>query len=231
MPEQSFHGFPKDLHKFFAELEDNNNRDWFADNKERYLDNVAQPALEFITAMEKPLKKLSPHFTAVPKRSGGSLMRIYRDTRFSKNKTPYKTNLGIHFRHEAGKDVHAPGFYFHYSLDESFIAAGIWGPDTDAINLIRACIDEYGPRWKRIKGQKKFRETFELSGRTLVRPPRGYEKDHPLIVDLKRKDFVATVSLAKKDMFKADLIKKVVANYKIAMPYMRFLCDALRVPS
>ena len=121
MSEPLFTGFPKDLNDFFTELEVNNNRDWFADNKERYLQNVAQPALDFITAMEKPLKKISPHFTAVAKRSGGSLMRIYRDTRFSKNKTPYKNNLGIHFRHESGKDVHAPGFYFHYSLDESFI--------------------------------------------------------------------------------------------------------------
>lgn len=227
---QNFTGFPKDIFDFYAELEDNNNRAWFTENKQRYLSNVAEPALDFITAMEKPLKKISPHFLAVPKRSGGSLMRIYRDIRFSKNKLPYKTNLGIHFRHEFGKDVHAPGFYFHFSLDEVFVGAGIWGPDKEPLDNIRQSIDEFGPRWKRIKGQKTFRETFAFSGSTLVRPPRGYEKDHPLIEDLKRKDFVATTALNKKILLKADLVNELSSLFKIAMPYMRFLCDALKLP-
>jgi len=88
MSQHSFSGFPKSLGAFFDELVDNNNRDWFAENKQRYLDDVVAPSLDFIRAMEKPLKKISPHFVAVPKRSGGSMLRIYRDTRFSKNKTP-----------------------------------------------------------------------------------------------------------------------------------------------
>ena len=99
--------------KFLAELSDNNNRDWFNENKTRYEEEVLDVALRFIQSMQDPLADFAPHFTAIPKRMGGSLMRVYRDTRFSKDKTPYKTNIGIQFRHVLGKDVHAPGFYVH----------------------------------------------------------------------------------------------------------------------
>ena len=109
----SFAGFPKDTLRFLADLSKNNDRDWFADNKDRYESAFVEPSLEFIAAMEKPLKKISPFLVAAPKKQSGSLMRIYRDVRFSKNKNPYKTNIGIQFRHEAGKDVHAPGLYVH----------------------------------------------------------------------------------------------------------------------
>ncbi len=132
-----FEGFTPETIRFFTQLSKNNNRDWFAKNKSRYEDVVLNPALELVTDMEAPLKKVSPHFLAIPKRSGGSLMRIYRDTRFSKDKTPYKTNLGIHFRHEIGKDVHAPGFYFHIDREQIFIGAGIWHPDSSTLKKIR----------------------------------------------------------------------------------------------
>lgn len=137
-----FTGFPRDSIKFFKELSKNNNRDWFAENKPRYEESVLNPALRLVIDIEGPLKKVSPHFLAVSKKSGGSLMRIYRDTRFSKDKTPYKTNLGVHFRHETGKDVHAPGFYFHVDPKEVFVGAGIWRPDSKALNQIRVLIDD-----------------------------------------------------------------------------------------
>ena len=226
-----FNGFPKDFFAFYDELVDHNDRDWFADNKDRYLDSVVAPALSFIETLAPRLKKISPHFTAVPKRSGGSLMRIYRDTRFSKNKTPYKTNLGMHFRHEAGKNVHAPGFYLHYSPRESFVGCGVWCPDRDALGMIRQTLDEHGDGWKRVTRAKKFREQFDLHGDTLKRPPRGYDESHPLIVDLKRKDHVIRSTLKRKDFASPKLIDQTAALYKQAMPYVRFLCDALHVPS
>jgi len=226
-----FRGFPKGLCGFFDELVDNNNRDWFAENKPRYLRDVVDPGLDFIRAMEKPLKKISPYFVAVPKRSGGSMMRIYRDTRFSKNKTPYKTNLGIHFRHEAGKDVHAPGFYFHVEPDQVMLGAGIWRPESQALNQIRATIDEYQARWKRIKSKKVMRDTFEFTGDTLIRPPRGYDKKYPLLEDLKRKDFCVTATLKRQDLRSPEIVNVVANHFKIAMPLVRFLCDALHLPS
>jgi len=226
-----FEGFPKDSIKFFKDLAKNNNRDWFAENKSRYENAVLNPALELVTEMAAPLKKISPHFLAIPKKSGGSLMRIYRDTRFSKDKTPYKLNLGVHFRHEVGKDVHAPGFYFHIDAKEIFVGAGIWRPDSKTLNQIRRLIDDDSKRWKRIKRVKTFKSTFEIRGNTLKRPPRGYEADHPLIDDLKLKDHIALVTLKQDDIFDRQLIDKLAKHFKTAMPYVRFLCDSIPLPS
>jgi uncharacterized protein (TIGR02453 family) len=225
-----FEGFPKDSIKFLKQLSKNNNREWFAEHKSRYEEVVLGPALELVADMEKPLRKISPHFLAVPKRSGGSLMRIYRDTRFSKDKTPYKTNLGVHFRHEAGKDVHAPGFYFHIDTKSIFVGAGVWHPDNPTLNQIRGLIDDDPKRWKRVINGNAFKETYELHGESLKRPPRGYEPDHPLIVDLRRKDHIGLSPLTEKDLFDRTLIDKLVKDFKTALPYVRFLCDAIHLP-
>ena len=107
--------------RFLRKLAANNDRDWFQANKARYESNVREPCLAFIRAFRKPLERISPFFVASDRRVGGSLMRVYRDTRFSRDKTPYKTNVGIQFRHELGKDVHAPGFYVHIAAGECFL--------------------------------------------------------------------------------------------------------------
>lgn len=226
-----FKGFSPELFKFLDQLKKNNNRQWFAENKSRYEDIVLFPAMELVKSMDKPLKKVSPHFLAVPKRSGGSIMRIYRDTRFSKDKTPYKTNLGIHFRHEAGKDVHAPGYYFHIDNKDIFVGAGIWHPDNPALNKIRALIDDDPTRWKRVTNNKKFRERFERVGGTLKRPPKGYDESHPLIVDLKRKDHIAINNLPRKELYSDALVESLIGNFKLAKSYVGFLCDSLHLPS
>ena len=226
-----FSGFPSGFFKFYKELSKNNERDWFNANKDRYLDDVVDPALDFIAAMEPKLKKVSPHFLAIAKRSRGSLMRIYRDTRFSKNKVPYKTNLGIQFRHEMGKDVHAPGFYFHYSPNETFLGSGMWRPDSEPLKQIRTTIVDYEARWKRIKSNKKFKETFELSGDSLKRPPRGFDADHKLIEDLKRKDFIAVSPLDAKILKTPEVVDVTIDRLKRSMSFVRFLCDALHLPS
>ncbi|MCA9520487.1 MAG: TIGR02453 family protein, partial [Myxococcales bacterium] len=106
---------------FLEELSLNNNRDWFTAHKPRYESFVRDPALAFVRAMAPRLERLAPSLIADDRKMGGSLMRIYRDTRFSKDKTPYKTNIGIHFRHKSAKDVHAPGLYVHVGLDGHFV--------------------------------------------------------------------------------------------------------------
>ena len=122
-------GFQPTIFQFLEELADNNNRPWFQENKRRYEREVLEPCLAFIRAFGPRLKKISRFFVASDRRIGGSLMRVYRDTRFAKDKTPYKTNVGIQFRHEFGRDVHAPGFYVHIAPDECFLAVGVWRPD------------------------------------------------------------------------------------------------------
>ena len=221
-----FGGFPNGFFKFYKELSKNNERDWFNENKERYLNDVVDPALEFIAAIEPKLRKVSPHFLAIPKRSRGSLMRIYRDTRFSK-----KPNLGINFRHEMGKDVHAPGFYFHFDPKEVFLGAGVWCPDREPLNRIRMTIDDHATRWKRVTRSKKFKEQFALGGSSLKRPPRGYEAEHALIEDLKRKDHVALSNIPVACMKTSEIVDVTIERIKLSMPYVRFLCDALHLPS
>jgi uncharacterized protein (TIGR02453 family) len=229
MPKQSFPGFPEDLVTFLIELSRHNNRTWFEANRNRYETNVRTPALEFIAAMAGPLKKISPNFVAMPKKVGGSLMRIHRDVRFSKDKKPYKTNLGIQFRHAAGKDVHAPGFYFHVDPHEVFIGVGIWRPESDALLRIRESIDENPAAWKKAKGNKPFVERFKLAGESLKRPPQGYGADHPLIEDLKRKDFIAGTALEHDDLLEPTVVEQVAEDFRRAKLLMSFLCKAVGV--
>ena len=132
--------FTPKLFGFLRELAENNDREWFKAHQDEYEQYVREPALEFITDFAKPLEKISPHFVADSRTVGGSLFRIQRDTRFSKDKTPYKTNVGIQFRHEFGRDVHAPGFYLHLEPDNVFMGAGMWHPDGGSLKRIRDAI-------------------------------------------------------------------------------------------
>ncbi|MEO1036950.1 MAG: DUF2461 domain-containing protein [Pseudomonadota bacterium] len=211
---------------FLRELAANNDRDWFAEHKPRYEAAVLEPALRFIGAMQTPLAGIAPSFQAVPKRVGGSLMRVYRDTRFSRNKAPYKTNIGIQFRHSAGKDVHAPGFYLHIEPDSVFVGAGSWHPAAPMLAAIRSHLAANSTAWRRAIGGKRFNEYFALEGERLKRPPRGFDADHPCIEDLKRKDFIAVANFAPTDVLEDDFIKQVVSRFRAAKPFMQFLCDA-----
>ena|SRR3990172_1667728 len=184
-----FRRFEPTIFQFLEELADNNNRPWFHQNKWRYDCEVLEPCLAFIRAFEPRLKKVSRFFVASDRRVGGSLMRVYRDTRFSKEKTPYKTNVGIQFRHEFGRDVHAPGFYVHIAPEECFLAVGVWRPDRESLSQIRQAIVNESDRWRRARNDRRFCEHFELVGDSLKRPPREFPADHPFVEDLRRTDF------------------------------------------
>src|SRR6266508_1161572 len=105
--------FTADLFRFLEDLRTHNDRAWFGKNKERYLDSVQEPSLEFVRSFAPYLAKISPHFVADDRPVGGSVFRIYRDIRFSKDKSPYKTWIGVDFRHRGDRDVHGPSFYLH----------------------------------------------------------------------------------------------------------------------
>jgi uncharacterized protein (TIGR02453 family) len=212
---------------FLQQLSQNNNRDWFNDHKSDYEGLVRQPALAFINDMADPLAAISPHFRAISKKVGGSLMRVHRDVRFSKNKQPYKTNIGIQFRHAMGKDVHAPGFYLHIDTDECFLGVGSWHPDSKALARIRETIDDSPGTWRKLCDDKRFNPYYELVGDSLSRPPRGYAKDHPLLTDLKRKDFLALHHLPSDQVTANNLVKTVADGFGRGQGLMRFLCHAL----
>lgn len=222
--------FSRESIAFLTELKNNNNRDWFSENKTRYEEQVLDVALRFIQSMQDPLAEFAPRFTAIPKRMGGSLMRVYRDTRFSKNKTPYKTNIGIQFRHEQAKDVHAPGYYVHIDPDQVFLGAGMWRPASEALHGIRQRILDKPAEWERVRDDKKFKRQFKLGGESLTRPPRGFDKEHPQITDIKRKDFIAIKSMTLEEALSPKFQQKVETSFKAASAYMEFLCKAVDVP-
>ena len=228
--DDAFSGFPAGTIRFLRDLEKNNDRDWFNDNKTRYEENFVDPSLAFIAAMAKPLSKISKQMLAIPKKQGGSLMRIYRDTRFSKDKSPYKTNIGIQFRHQSGKDVHAPGFYLHIQPKEVFVGAGVWHPESKLLAAIRSRIDESPKVWTKARDDSAFQEHFALEGESLKRPPRGFDPEHPHIEDLKRKDFMAVKRLKESAIRSEDFVDQIAASLKASKPLMRFICDAVDIP-
>lgn len=222
--------FSQEAFAFLAELAANNDRVWFEANKPRYEALVREPALDFIDAMAPELATFAPRFRADTRRVGGSLMRVYRDTRFARDKTPYKTNIGIQFRHDLGKDVHAPGFYVHVSSAECFLAVGCWRPDPAALARIRDRIVDQPELWYAARDDHDFCARWSLSGDRLTRPPRGYAVDHPAIDDIKRKDFAAIAPLSAADVVKPELVEVACDAFRTARPLMHFLCDALGVP-
>ncbi len=226
-----FEGFPKDFFAFFRELKTNNNRVWFEDNKQRFRDSVQAPMSAFISAMAPRLKKISKHFVADPRPNGGSMFRIYRDVRFSKDKRPYKEHAACHFRHALGKDAHAPGFYMHIAPSEIVFGGGLWMPPPDALAKIRDTIATKPQAWKKMLSDKAFAKTFDgVGGDALSRPPRGFDPAHPFIEDIKRKSFFAMRDEPAKLGSSPKLVDDVSDTYAAAGPLVKFLCNALDVP-
>lgn len=225
-----FQGFPKGFFNFFEDLKKNNNRDWFNANKSRYTESVVNPISEFIVCLAPALRKISRHYVADPRPHGGSMFRIYRDTRFSKDKTPYKTNAAVQFRHEAGKDAHAPGFYVHLATDEVFFGGGIWTPPGPQLGLIRDSIADNARSWARIVNAKKVKEVGGIKGDSLKHPPRGFDAEHVHIDDLKRKSFYVMTAVPPEDALGAGFAEAVVEGFRRATPLNRFITEALEQP-
>ena len=225
-----FPGFEPTVFQFLEDLADNNNRPWFHENKGRYEREVLEPCMAFIRAFAPRLKRISEFFVASDRRVGGSLMRVYRDTRFSKGQSPYKTNVGIQFRHEFGRDVHAPGFYVHIAPQECFLAVGVWRPDPLSLGKIRQAILDQPARWRRARDDKKFSQYFKLEGGSLKRPPRDFPTNHRFIEDLKRTDFIGVSDLSEQDVLGKGFVGKVATSFAASRLFMRFLCEAIQVP-
>lgn len=219
--------FTKQTFAFLTALEANNDREWFTAHQQEYEDCVRTPALDFISDMSNEMPAISRHFLAQPKKVGGSLMRVYRDTRFSKDKTPYKTNIGIQFRHEIGKDIHAPGYYLHIAPSRCFIGAGLWHPDADTLFKIREALVKKSEPWLAARDDTTLLKHFHLDGDSLTNAPRGFAKDHPLVEDLKRKDFICLATLSESSVTSKNLRTQVVERFRETAPFMRFMCKAL----
>jgi uncharacterized protein (TIGR02453 family) len=216
--------FSEDLFRFLVELRAHNDRAWFQANKARYEAEVREPMLAFIMAFADPLRGLNEHVVADPRPVGGSMFRIFRDTRFARDKTPYKTNAGAQFRHrECPKDVHSPGFYLHLEPGGCFAGGGLWHPDADSLHKVRERIVTHDKEWKALK-------RLGVSGETLKRVPQGFDPGHPLAEDLKLKDFFAEESLTEREICAPDFLERFTGICRRHLPLMAFLAKALELP-
>ena len=225
-----FGGFPEDFFKFFTELKKNNKRDWFTVNKPRYLESVVRPMGEYIVAIAPHLQRISPFYKADPRPHGGSMFRIYRDARFSKDKTPYKTHAACHFRHEAGRDAHAPGFYLHIETDRVSIGGGIWRPPSKQLGQIREFIADNPSAWEKLTRSSAVRKMDGIQGDSLKRPPRGYSPDARHIEDLKRKSFFLMSNNDSELALSPALVNESAKVFKTVAKLNHFVTDALELP-
>lgn len=215
--------FTEDTFKFLSQLKKNNNREWFAANKDRYEEHLREPFLEFIAAAGPQLRKISPNIVADPRPQGGSLFRIHRDVRFSKDKSPYKTNAGAHFRHAVGKSVTAPSYYLHLGPDEIFLAGGIYMPDAKGLQMIREGIVDRPREWKAAKAKVPLNYTEDR----LIRAPKGFDPNHEFVEDLKMKHYISSVMLSRAQVCSPRFMNEFIAGCKSMTPLMKFLASAV----
>ena len=211
---------------FLRDLKRHNTREWFEANRARYVADVETPMLDFIRAVGEKLPAICPGYVADPRRMGGSMFRIYRDTRFSADKSPYKTWLGARFGHrKATRDTHAPGFYVHLSVDESYGGGGIYHPDTPTLTKIRQRIVSHE------KACAAVVKSVELEGDTLKRPPAGFDKAHKFIEDLKRKDLYSLAEFSQADVTSRRFLDRYLEACDAVTPLVEFLTEAVGLPT
>ncbi len=210
-----------ELFKFLSQLQRNNNREWFEKNKQRYIDEVRDPLCAFVEVVGPKLRKIHPDVIADPRPNGGSLFRIYRDTRFSKDKTPYKTHAALRFRF-GPKDSPVPGFYLSLEPGSAFVAGGTWHAQTETLQALREAIDSDPAGWK--KARRVGLDDVEM----FKRPPRGFDADHPFIEDLKRKSFTTSVGFTDKQACARDFPDRFAKTCRSFKPLVDFLDSAVR---
>jgi len=217
--------FSPEFFKFLKALSRNNKREWFQKNKSRYEKFILTPSLRFIKDASKELKAISPYLVADPKPFGGSLFRIYRDIRFSKDKSPYKTNVAMEFWHKKrGKKAYT-GLYLHIAPGDSFAGAGVWHPDTPTLNKVRKAIVSRPEAWRNVK-----QSGLKIEGESLKRPPSGFDPNHPFIDDLKLKDITASVRFANSQVTGPRFMEEFIQAGKRLNPLNKFLADTLGLP-
>lgn len=219
--------FSPKMFQFCEELSRNNNREWFQRNKSRYEHEVREPTLRFIADFAPRLRKISRYYVADPSPTGGSMMRIYRNLRFSRDKTPYKTNVAVAFGHRDAARFESPSFYLSLAHDEAFFGVGVWHPEPEAARKVRDTIVAHPSRWKTAIGDRKFVARLSLIGDSLSRPPKGLDPAHPLIEDLKRKSFVAGADFTRAEVCSPKFLDTFTRACESAAPFMKFLTESL----
>jgi len=213
------------IFSFLKALKKNNNREWFEKNKHKYLDAKAEFEFlvhDLIKGISKFDKKINPDTEAKD-----CVFRIYKDVRFSKDKTPYKTHFGAYFS-PGGRKSSEAGYYFHLEPGSVFLAGGNWQPEPAQLNAIRQEIDYNGGKLTSILNSKNFKKYFDgLSEEDKLKTvPKGFDKDHKHLEFLKLKSFIAYSKFTDKKVAANDFYKQVCDGYKAMYPFIAFLREA-----
>lgn len=219
MPAQSY--FLPELFDFLVRLKRNNRREWFEKRRGEYETLVLEPAVRFIQDFAPLLYGISPQLVADARPHRGSLFRIYRDTRFSHDKRPYKTHIAMHFSHP-GKDVHSPGFYLHLEPSGCFAAAGLWHPDTRTLLRVRTAICARAEEWRRVRGLINWDDAGKLS-----RPPRGFLPNHEFVEDLKLRDIGTSADFTRQQVCSPKFLPTFATACRKMAPLAEFLSSAV----
>ena len=208
---------------FLKNLKKNNSKDWFDANRSKY-ESAKQDVEEFAAAIIKSLSKIDEGIAHLQPKD--CMFRINRDVRFSKDKSPYKTNMGVYFS-KGGKKGNQAGYYFHVEPGASFVAGGLWMPMPEDLKKVRQEIDYNWDEFKKIVQEKKFRTAFGNLERNpefeLSRPPKGYDDDNPAIEYLKLKSLIASSKISDKELTSRNLIKSAVSRFVTMKPLIDFL--------
>ncbi|UXX80454.1 DUF2461 domain-containing protein [Reichenbachiella carrageenanivorans] len=209
--------------KFLNELSVNNNKDWFDANRKTY-ENCRKDFITLVSSIIGEIAKFDPELTDVdPKKC---IFRINRDIRFSKDKTPYKTNFGA-LMGANGKKTEGTGFYIHLAPGQNFAGGGIYRPPAETLAAIRQEIDYNPDALQQLLETKDFQETFgEIRGDKLKTAPKGYPKDHPNIDLLRLKSFYVIREFNEKDLVADDFFESLVFTYKSAHTFNAYLKEA-----
>jgi len=227
-----FEGFPPAAQRFFRGLARNNTKAWFEKNRAIYETAIREPMKGLVEAVDVALADIAPEIVGDPRRS---LFRIHRDIRFSKDKSPYKTNAGCWFYHrDAGRGVGqeaegGAGFYFHLDGRESFFAAGAWMPSRPSLNRLRDTLAEKWRSWEAIVAAPAFRRRFGTLDpeSRLTRVPRGYPADHPAADWLRYQSFTVSVPVPTSALGSAALVRRLGQEAVRLTPFVRWLNGAL----
>jgi uncharacterized protein (TIGR02453 family) len=213
--------FSPELFDFLKRLKRNNRRPWFEKHRDEYEALILRPAVRFIEDFAAPLYQISPYLVADARPYRGSLFRIYRDTRFSHDKRPYKWHTAMQFSHP-GKDVHSPGFYLHLEPGSCFAAAGLWHPDPRTLLKVRTAMVSQADAWRDVQPLVNWDDACKLT-----RPPRGFPPNHELVEDMKLRDIGSSVEFTEKQICSPRFLQTFAATCKKMAPLAEFLSKAV----
>ncbi|MDP8979282.1 MAG: DUF2461 domain-containing protein [Acidobacteriota bacterium] len=215
-----FSGFPPEALKFLRDLKRNNRREWFQPRKEQFDQYVRAPMTDLVTALNAELARIAPEHVTDPARA---IFRIYRDTRFSTDKTPYKTHIAARFPRR-GKDSSSGTFYFSISADEVAVGGGVYHPDPASMLLVRKHVAENHRELRRILQNTRLKQSLgELQGDELRRMPKGFDPAHPAADLIRKKDWFLYATLDAKLALGPELFKELRTRFRLLVPVLEFL--------